>query len=81
MRTAMKGVPENAMPMPEGIVTVRITRSTGCPARAADSFDEVMFEVFREDHVPECEIIEDQPDIFNSAELADEDEEQEDTLF
>jgi penicillin-binding protein 1A len=81
MRVALKGVREHAMPMPEGIVTVRISRSTGCPARASDPFEDVMFEVFREDHVPECELVDDQPDIFNSAELIDDEEEQEDTLF
>jgi penicillin-binding protein 1A len=81
MRIALKGVPNHAMAMPEGIVTVRISRSTGCPARASDPFDDVMFEVFRDQHVPECEIIDAQPDIFNSAELIDEEPEDEETLF
>ncbi|MEX2125909.1 MAG: PBP1A family penicillin-binding protein [Woeseia sp.] len=66
MRIALKGAPQNASPMPEGIVNVRISRTTGCPASAADSFEDVMFEIFRSDHVPECENSDNQPDIFNT---------------
>ncbi len=65
MRIALDGVPEHQAPMPEGIITVLIDRKTGCPARAGQS--NVIFEVFREGHVPECEDIEDLPDIFNDA--------------
>ena len=64
-RIALKGVPEHQMPMPEGIVSVRIDRETGCPARANQQ--NVTFEVFREDHVPECDDVEELPDIFNDA--------------
>ena len=53
------------MPMPEGIVSVRIDRETGCPARTGQQ--NVVFEVFREGHVPECDEIEEIPDIFNDA--------------
>jgi len=62
-RIALAGVPENQMPMPEGIVSVRIDRATGCPARSGQR--NVVFEVFREGHVPDCEFIEEPPDIFN----------------
>ena len=34
MRSALKGVPEHQMPKPEGVVSVRIDRASGCPARA-----------------------------------------------
>jgi penicillin-binding protein 1A len=83
-RIAFRGVPENQMPMPEGIVTVLIDRETGCPARAGQA--NVVFEVFREGHVPECEAIEELPDIFNDAsgidpEPEEEDEEDEESLF
>lgn len=64
-RRALDHVAENPMPMPEGIVTVRISKSTGCPANSSTDFSDVMFEVFREDHVPKCEFSEDLPDIFN----------------
>ena len=64
-RIAFDGVPEHRMPMPEGIVSVLIDRETGCPARAGQS--KVVFEVFREDHVPECDAAEELPDIFNDA--------------
>ncbi len=64
-RIALKGVPENQMPMPEGIVSVLIDRETGCPARANQR--NVVFEVFREGHVPECEVVDEIPDIFNDA--------------
>jgi penicillin-binding protein 1A len=64
-RIALSGVPENQMPMPEGIVSVLIDRETGCPARSGQR--NVVFEVFREGHVPECEYTEELPDIFNDA--------------
>ena len=65
MRIALAGVPENQMPMPEGIVSVLIDRDTGCPARAGQ--DNTTFEVFREEHVPECEQLEQLSDPFNDA--------------
>ena len=64
-RIALAGVPSNQMPMPEGIVSVLIDKQNGCPARAGQR--NVLFEVFREGHVPECENIEEPPDIFNDA--------------
>lgn len=64
-RQALRGAPERQMPMPEGIVTVRISRSTGCPADARVPPEDVMFEVFRVGNVPECEQAEEQDDIFN----------------
>jgi penicillin-binding protein 1A len=68
-RIAFQGVPEHQMPMPEGIVSVRIDRETGCPARAGQG--NVVFEVFREGNVPECEVVEELPDIFNDASAID----------
>ena len=64
-RIALEGVPENQMPMPDGIVSVRIDRETGCPARAGQL--NATFEVFREGHVPECEVVEEIIDPFNNA--------------
>ena len=64
-RIALEGVPENQMPMPKGIVSVLIDRKTGCPARAGQR--DVVFEVFRDGQVPECDIVDDVPDIFNDA--------------
>lgn len=81
VRVALKGAENHVMAMPEGIVSVRISRSTGCPARASDPFDDVMFEVFREDNVPECEIVDDAIDIFNTAERPEEESEDEETIF
>ena len=63
-RIALRGVPEHQMPMPEGIVTVKIDKRTGCPARAGQL--DVMFEVFREGHVPDCERVQDLNDPFNN---------------
>ncbi len=63
MRAALDGVPENQMPAPDGIVSVRIDRDTGCPARAGQQ--NAIFEIFREDLVPVCETVEEVPDIFN----------------
>jgi penicillin-binding protein 1A len=65
MRRALDGVPNHQLEMPEGMVTVRISKTTGCPANASTPFEDVMFEVFREDMVPECEVDEAVPDIFN----------------
>jgi hypothetical protein len=70
--------------MPEGIVTVRISKSTGCPARASDPYEDGMFEVFMVDNVPTCEIVETQLDPFNSAEPIErppEEKDEDDTLF
>jgi penicillin-binding protein 1A len=64
-RIALRNVPEHQMPMPEGIVSVRIDRDTGCPARAGQA--NVTFEVFREGHVPDCERLEEITDPFNNA--------------
>ncbi len=62
-RLAFAGVPNHRMPMPDGIVSRKINRATGCPAAAGDP--NAMFEYFREGSVPECEHVEDLPDIFN----------------
>jgi penicillin-binding protein 1A len=67
MRVALHGAPGSAMPMPEGIVTVRINKQTGCPATASDPSEDVMFEIFEEGKVPQCENQEDQVDIFNQS--------------
>jgi penicillin-binding protein 1A len=83
MRIALRGVPENQMPMPDGIVSVRIDPKTGCPARSGQLG--TIFEYFREGHVPECENVEELPDIFNEAGSVDPDpedeEEDSETLF
>lgn len=62
-RLAFAGVPNHRMPMPDGIVSRKINRTTGCPADAGDP--NAMFEYFQEGHLPECEDVEDLPDIFN----------------
>ena len=67
-RIALRNAPEHQMPMPEGIVSVRIDRETGCPARAGQS--NVTFEVFREGHVPDCARLEEIADPFESGYLA-----------
>lgn len=64
VRIAFDGVPENQMPMPEGIVSARIDLATGCPARMGQANTD--FEVFREGNVPSCENLEDNTDPFNN---------------
>jgi len=64
-RIALDGVPENQMPMPDGIVSVLIDSETGCPAKSGQR--NVLFEVFREGHVPVCDVADAAPDIFNDA--------------
>ena len=82
-RIALDGVPENRMPMPDGIVSQRIDRSTGCPARAGQL--DSMFEYFREGKVPECQATQQSPDVFNDAAgidpEPDDEEEAEESLF
>ena len=85
MQRVITGTPLNAMPMPEGIVTVRINKGTGCPATADDPYEDVMFEIFRENNVPECQQAADTIDFFNTQEEIDEEpedgEEEEEPLF
>lgn len=64
-RIALAGVPDHQMPMPEGIVSVRIDRKTGCRALAGQ--DNWTFEIFRKGHVPDCERVEEFSDPFNNA--------------
>ena len=53
MRTALKGVPDEPLTPPEGIVTVNIDRRSGEPTAADNS--EGLLEVFREENVPGAE--------------------------
>lgn len=70
MKIALEGMPESRMEMPDGIVTVRISKTTGCPASADHPYEDVMFEHFREEHLPECDDVED-INIFNTSEDPD----------
>ncbi len=86
MRTAIKGAPDHALSMPEGIVSVKISKSTGCPAQASDPAADTMFEIFMADNVPQCEIVETQTDPFNTSEIPEADpdaqqDEEDDSLF
>jgi penicillin-binding protein 1A len=76
-RIALNGVPMHQLPVPEGIVSVRISKQTGCPASALDPGYGVMFEVFREGHVPVCEVADVVPDPFNDPGAMDEEEPEE----
>jgi len=76
-RIALRGVPLHQLPIPEGIVTVRISKETGCPASAFDASYKVMFEVFREGHVPVCEVAEFVVDPFNNPSAPDEEDSEE----
>jgi penicillin-binding protein 1A len=63
MRIALRNAPEHQMPQPAGMVSVRIDSATGCPARAGQR--NAIFEMFREGHVPTCDVADGLPDIFN----------------
>ncbi len=65
MRIALAGAPEHQMPMPEGIVSVKIDPTTGCPTRSGQA--NFIWEVFREGNVPDCEQQEEISDPFNNA--------------
>ncbi len=73
-RIALRGVPLHQLAVPEGIVSVRISKETGCPASAVDPSYGVMFEVFREGHVPVCEVADMVVDPFNDPSALDEEE-------
>jgi len=70
-RIALKGAPLHQLSVPEGIVSVRIAKATGCPASAVDASYDVMFEVFREGHVPICEVADVVLDPFNDPNALD----------
>jgi penicillin-binding protein 1A len=82
-RIALDGTPNHQMPMPDGIVTQKINRETGCPARAGET--NTMFEIFREGHVPVCEDVEELPLIFKTSDEdidgEEEEEEEPESLF
>ena len=52
MRTALNNVPVNLGERPADIVTIRINRETGCPAKAGDA--DAAFEVFMADRLPDA---------------------------
>ena len=64
-RIAYDGLPNRTLPMPEGIVSVRIDRETGCPARAGQP--NAVFEIFEAGRIPECEAEDTTLDVFNDA--------------
>ncbi len=67
IRIALKDVPDHQLAMPRGIVTAKISRTTGCTVGASHPPEDVMLEHFAEGTVPECGSEEDVPDIFNAA--------------
>jgi len=74
VRIALENAPEHQMPMPEGIVSVKIDKETGCPARSGQA--NVTFEVFRVGNIPDCERVEEITDPFNNAAGLDPDPEE-----
>lgn len=74
-KRALQGAPNNQLPMPEGIVTVRISKTSGCPADTRVPPSDAMFEIFRVGHVPVCQQAEEQEDIFNQDDAYQFDEE------
>ena len=50
MRVALNGMPEQRLPQPDGMVTVRIDPKTGRLARQGDS--DAIFEIFRQEKAP-----------------------------
>jgi penicillin-binding protein 1A len=55
MAEALAGRTEHRLPQPPGIVTMRISKLTGKPARTSDT--DTMFEYFLPDHLPESGIV------------------------
>ncbi|MGH8133776.1 MAG: peptidase, partial [Steroidobacteraceae bacterium] len=53
MREALRGVPEQPRPMPEGLVTLRISPETG--ALVSDENPEGVPEIFMANHLPQTE--------------------------
>ena len=92
-RSALAGRPERTMPVPDGIVSARISKLTGCPADFDTNPADVMFESFRLGNVPECEKVDTVVDPFNMDNFddlvpltqeegeEDEEEDEEESLF
>ena len=69
MADAVKGMPLSEMPVPEGIVRVRIAEETGCPPSSLNvPLDSLTWEYFREEYVPECDDAVAAPDLYNAFE-------------
>ena len=66
VRNAWNGTSDYQLPMPKGMISVSISRITGCPADASTDIKDIIFEIFREDHVPTCEDREELRDIFST---------------
>ena len=64
IRRALKNAPQNSMSMPDQMVTVRISKLTGCTA-SSDETDNIMFEIFHKDSLPNCDETSPANDIFN----------------
>ena len=64
MRSALRNVPEQPKSMPNSMVTVRISKESGCPASPDDDGD-VMFEIFSKNGLPTCKNEGESIDIFN----------------
>ena len=66
VRNAWNGTSDYQLPMPKGMISVSISRITGCPADASTDIKDIIFEIFREDHLPTCKDREELRDIFST---------------
>ena len=64
MRVALKSSPQNITQMPNNMTTVRISKSTGCPADP-DTKDEIIFEIFSNESLPNCDNEDESINIFD----------------
>ena len=59
MREALRGLPEHRLPMPEGLVTARVSRTTGAPTGPDDP--DAVFEYFLEGAAPGEALLDGEP--------------------
>ena len=53
MQVALLGMPDSRLPVPDGLITVRISPETGCLAGVDDP--SAMFEILPREKIPDCE--------------------------
>ncbi len=53
MQVALLGMPDSRLPVPDGLITVRISPETGCLAGVDDP--SAMFEILPREKIPDCQ--------------------------
>ena len=60
MQVALQGMPDSRLPVPDGLITVRISKITGCLAGVGDPT--AMLEILPREKIPDCDEDEEKPE-------------------